>query len=108
MAGKIIARVADGARMFARVRFTSGEQVMVSMTVTEVVLFKMLWGVIPVKQLARLEPLPLIEQWDLYAGHTPLSRSVAILDRVTAAVLACNSAAEAQSTVSRLGINYQP
>lgn len=84
--------------MWSRVRFENGDQVMVSMASDEVKLFKMKWGgMIPGETLATLDALALVENWDLFAGHDPLSRSTEILDRVTAMVVIWESAAEVEA-----------
>jgi hypothetical protein len=86
--------------MWSRTKFPNGDQVMVSMAKDEAKLLKMKWGgMLPDRTLVTLDAIELVTVFDLWGdGYTPLTRSQAILSRITDLVAAQNSAAEVEAT----------
>lgn len=84
--------------MWSRVKFPNGDQVMISMAKDEAKLIKMKWGgALPDKDLVTLDAIELVSVFDLWGEQTPLSRSQAMLTRLTDLVMARDSAADVAS-----------
>lgn len=85
--------------MWSRTKFPNGDQVMVSMARDEANLIKMKWGgAIPDRTLATLDAIALVAVFDLWGDeYTPLTRSQAMLTRITELVMSHESAADVES-----------
>lgn len=95
--GVLVGRI-DNGPMWSRTKFPNGDQVMVSMAKDEAKLFKMkLGGLLPGRTLATLDAMELVTVFDLWGDeYTPLTRSQAILTRVTELVMAQESSADVE------------